>query len=124
MYTSLYAAYFFFFKQQRFDQNDFFIASPDIHLARSIWNLLESKCLKPLFKAICPSIQFNKKIFIPMNDTILTLDNIYNLPKFDYEERKEEEEVREKTETFFNKKPNRKRCIMADYTTSQKESIK
>lgn len=82
-YTSLYATYYFFFKQKRLEQNDFFCANPDIDLAREIWNMLESKYIKKLFANFLPNIHTNKKIYIPMTDIILSHDNIWNLPKFD-----------------------------------------
>jgi len=71
LYTSLYASYYFFFKQKRLDQNDFFCANPDLDLAREIWNLLESKYIKKVFGRFLPNIRTNKKIYIPMLDTIL-----------------------------------------------------
>lgn len=32
---------------------------------------------------ISPSIKINKKIYIPMNDTVITKENIMKLPKFE-----------------------------------------
>jgi hypothetical protein len=50
IWTSLYASYYFFFKNRRLEQNEFFCANPDLDLAREIWNLLESKYLKRVLK--------------------------------------------------------------------------
>jgi len=41
--TGVYATYYFLFKDQRMEQNDFFSANPDVNMAREIWNLLENK---------------------------------------------------------------------------------
>eukprot|EP00347_Sterkiella_histriomuscorum_P013953 403362725 len=85
LYTSLYASYYFFFKTKRLEQNDFFCANPDLDLAREIWNLLESKYIKKVFGKFLPNIRINKKIYIPMTDVVMTLENINDLPVFDQE---------------------------------------
>ena len=86
LYTSLYATYYFFLKQKRLEQNEFFCANPDLDLAREIWNLLESKYLKKVFGKFLPNILINKKIFIPMLDVKLTSENANSLPKFNDEQ--------------------------------------
>lgn len=68
LYTSLYASYYFFFKQRRLEQNDFFCANPDLDLAVEIWNLLESRYIKSVLGRFLPNIAVNKKIYIPMID--------------------------------------------------------
>lgn len=68
------------------EQNDFFCANPDLDLAREIWNMLESKIFKNVLNKFLPNIRVNKKIHIPMTDTILTLDNIDSLPRFEEED--------------------------------------
>lgn len=89
LYTSLYASYYFFFKQKRLEQNDFFCANPDLDLAREIWNMLESKYLKRVLSKFLPSIEISKKIYIPMIDTpelftyeIMSAPEGAGLPKF------------------------------------------
>ncbi len=87
LYTSLYASYYFFFKQKRLEQNDFFCANPDLDLAREIWNMLESKYIKRILGSFLPNIRINKKIFFPMRDMVFTLENIDNLPNFEGDNR-------------------------------------
>lgn len=59
-----------------------------MELARSVWNLLENKYLMSMFELGLPSIQTNHKIYIPVLDTVLTKDNIMNLPELHYSKRK------------------------------------
>lgn len=93
LYTSLYASYYFFFKQKRLEQNDFFCANPDLDLAREIWNLLESKYIKKLFSSFLPNIKVNKKIYIPMTDVVFTTENIDTLPKFEGDPRSRQNDM-------------------------------
>ena len=58
-------------------------ANPDINVARELWNILDSKLIQQGMDLIMPSIKLNKKIYIPMIDTILTKDNIGTLPQFE-----------------------------------------
>lgn len=83
MYTSFYGAYYFFCKNKKLEQNEYFLANPDIKLAREVWNFLESKYAKKVLKRVLPSITVNKKIYIPMLDTKITIDNIDRLPNFE-----------------------------------------
>lgn len=39
-----------------------------------------------MFNQTLPSIKISKKIYIPMVDTMITLDNLNTLPKYDYNE--------------------------------------
>ena len=80
--SGIYATYYFFFKEKRLDQNDYFSANPDLDMARQIWNLLDSPYIKKMYCRILPNIKINKKIYIPHSDTTITLDNINNLPIF------------------------------------------
>ena len=82
--ASVYATYYWFFKSKRMEQNEFFSANPDLDLAREIWNMLESTYVKKLLAKTLPNIAINKKVYIPMTDTILTLDNIDHLPMHNY----------------------------------------
>ena len=82
--TSVYATYYWFFKSKRLEQNEFFSANPDLDLAREIWNMLESRYLKKVFAKTFAYIGVSKKIYLPMTDTIMTGDNINNLPKHYY----------------------------------------
>lgn len=85
--TGVYATYYFFFKQQRLEQNDFFCANPDLDLAREIWNLLESKYIKKAFSKILPNIKINNKIYIPFVDTMVTNENVNSLPSYNYKDK-------------------------------------
>lgn len=82
--TSFYATYYFFFKKQRLAVNDMMIANPDLKLALELWNMLENKFIMQAFELGLPSIKINRKIFIPMVDTIITRENIKELPKLNY----------------------------------------
>ena len=79
----IYATYYLVFKQKRLAQNDLLIANPDLNLARQLWNMLENKYIMQAFELSLPSIRINKKIYIPMVDTVLTRENVCHLPKFD-----------------------------------------
>ena len=57
-------------------------ANPDMTLARELWNMLENKWIRQGMEIIMPSIKVNKKIYIPMTDTILTRENIDKLTDF------------------------------------------
>ena len=57
-------------------------ANPDMNLARELWNMLENKWIRQGMEIIMPSIKVNKKIYIPMTDTILTRENIDKLTDF------------------------------------------
>lgn len=83
--TGVYGTYYFLNKKKRLDQNELVNANPDLNLTRELWNMLENKLVQRAMEILIPSIKVNKKIFIPMVDTILTRDNICNLPKFEEE---------------------------------------
>ena len=57
-------------------------ANPDMTLARELWNMLENKWIRQGMEIIMPSIKVNKKIYIPMTDTILKRENIDKLTDF------------------------------------------
>ena len=57
-------------------------ANPDMNLARELWNMLENKWIRQGMEIIMPSIKVNKKIYIPMTDTIITRENIDKLTDF------------------------------------------
>jgi hypothetical protein len=57
-------------------------ANPDINLARELWNMLENKWIRQGMEIIMPSIKVNKKIYIPMTDTVITRENIDKLTDF------------------------------------------
>lgn len=54
-----------------------------MNLAIELWNLLENKFVQKAMEIIIPSVKINKKIYIPMLDTLITRDTIGNLPVFD-----------------------------------------
>lgn len=58
-------------------------ANPDMNLTRDLWNILENKLVQNSMEIIMPGIKINKKIYIPMVDTIITRSNIQNLPIFE-----------------------------------------
>jgi hypothetical protein len=78
----LYGTYYFLNKKKRIDQMELINANPDMNLARELWNMLENKWIRQGMEAIMPSIKVNKKIYIPMTDTIMTRENIDKLPDF------------------------------------------
>lgn len=78
-----YATYFLFFKSRRLEVNDLMIANPDLNLALELWNMLENKFIMQAFELSLPAIRINKKIFIPMVDTIITRENVHILPIFE-----------------------------------------
>jgi len=57
-------------------------ANPDMNLARELWNMLENKWIRQGMEIIMPSIKVNKKIYIPMTDTVITRENIDKLTDF------------------------------------------
>ena len=71
-----YGAYFFFRKKKCLDQNDLVNANPDMNLARDLWNILENKLVLQAMEIILPSVKINKKICLPMCDTLITRENI------------------------------------------------
>lgn len=71
-----YATIYLFNKKRRVQQNDLVVSNPDINLALELWNMLENKFILQVFELSLPSVKINKKIFIPMIDTIITRDNI------------------------------------------------
>jgi hypothetical protein len=77
-----YGAYYMVMTKKRMDQQEIMNANPDINLARELWNILDSKLIQKGMEIIMPSIKLNKKIYIPMIDTILTRDNVGTLPPF------------------------------------------
>eukprot|EP00347_Sterkiella_histriomuscorum_P001768 403370757 len=77
-----YGTYYFFQKQKCLEQSNLLNSNPDMNLAIELWNLLENKYVQQAMEIVIPSIKLNKKIFIPMIDTILTRENIDKLPKF------------------------------------------
>jgi|LauGreDrversion4_2_1035121.scaffolds.fasta_scaffold94654_2 hypothetical protein len=78
----LYGTYYFLNKKKRIDQMELINANPDMNLARELWNMLENKWIRQGMEAIMPSIKVNKKIYIPMTDTVMTRENIDKLPDF------------------------------------------
>ena len=78
-----YGAYFFFRKKKCLDQNDLVNANPDMNLARDLWNILENKLVLQAMEIILPSVKINKKICLPMCDTLITRENIQHLPSFE-----------------------------------------
>ena len=53
-----------------------------MNMARELWNMLENKWLQQGMEIMMPSIKVNKKIWIPMCDTVLTRENICSLPNY------------------------------------------
>ena len=78
----IYGTYYFLNKKKRIDQMELINANPDMNLARELWNMLESKWIRQGMEIIIPSIKVNKKIYIPMTDTVMTRDNIDLLADF------------------------------------------
>jgi hypothetical protein len=86
----MYACYYFFFKEKRLEQNEYFCANPDLDMARAIWNMLESPMIKKVLGVSLPKIEINKKIWMPKldNPELFTRENIVNgLPLFTDEAR-------------------------------------
>jgi Hormone-sensitive lipase (HSL) N-terminus len=78
----LYGTYYLINKKKRLDQLELINANPDLNLARELWNMLENKWIRQGMEVIMPSIKVNKKIYIPMCDTVMTRENINCLPCF------------------------------------------
>ena len=78
--TSIYGTYYLFNKKRRLERNDLMNANPDLDLAIQLWNSLENQWLQQAMEVILPTIKINKLIYIPMTDTILTRDNVHQLP--------------------------------------------
>ena len=74
--SGLYSTYYLLNKQKRFDQFNLANTNPELEVARDLWNLMDSEWMQHAIKIIMPSIKVNKKIYVPMVDTVLTRDNI------------------------------------------------
>ena len=55
-------------------------ANPDMNLTRDLWNILENKLVQNSMEIIMPGIKINKKIYIPMVDTITVSYTHLTLP--------------------------------------------
>ena len=80
--SGFYGALYFLSKKRRMDRNDYVNANPDMNLAIELWNMLENKIVSQALEIIIPKVKVNRKIYIPMVDTILTRENIDDLPKY------------------------------------------
>ena len=76
-----YATYFLLSKKERQKNNELYLANPDLELAREVWNLMENQTIMTIMEVGLPSIQINHKIYVPMIDTLITKENIMDLPK-------------------------------------------
>ena len=47
-----------------------------------MWNMMESKLVLKSMETMMPKIKVNKKIFIPMLDTVITRDNVHMIKRF------------------------------------------
>lgn len=83
--SGFFGAVYFLSKRRRMERNDLVNANPDLNLAIELWNLLDNKFVSHALEVMMPSIKNNKKIYIPMVDTIITRENIDKLPKFESE---------------------------------------
>ncbi|CDW87878.1 hormone sensitive [Stylonychia lemnae] len=84
---SYFGAYYFLQRKKCNDYSDLINANPDLNLSVELWNLLDNKIVMQAMEILLPSIKINKKIYIPMIDTILTKDNIKKLPSFEDEKK-------------------------------------
>ena len=90
--SGFFGAYYALNKKERLHRNDLLCANPDLNLTIELWNLLEQPMVVQALEIVMPSIKVNKKIYIPMVDTLLTTENINKLPTYEkiIEESKEE----------------------------------
>ena len=57
-------------------------ANPDLSMTLELWNMMENKHIAQAMEIVFPNIKYNRIIYLPMLDTIMTRENIYHLPKF------------------------------------------
>ncbi len=57
-------------------------ANPDLSLTLELWNMMENKTIAQAMEIVLPNIRTNRVIYIPVVDTILSRDNITNLPTY------------------------------------------
>lgn len=79
----IYGTYYFLHRQERQDQNALVLANPNLSRTRELWNMLDNKYIMSAFEVILPSVSVNRKILIPMLDTIITRENINSLNVFE-----------------------------------------
>lgn len=61
--------------------------NPDLVQTMELWNMMESKFVMKSMEAMMPSVKINKKLYIPMLDTIFTRENLGSLPVFTEQQR-------------------------------------
>ena len=78
----IYGTYYLLNKKSRINQNELVNANPDLNLTLELWNMLENKFLIKAMVLTAPMLKVHERMCIPMVDTILTRENIGDLPVF------------------------------------------
>ena len=77
--TGLWGTYYLMSKRKRVEQSDFFFSKPDLNTTLTIYNLLERPVLRNAMKVLLPSIKLVKKIYVPMCDSVLTVESLLQI---------------------------------------------
>jgi len=57
--------HYFFRKEKRIEQNDFFCANPSLEKTTAIWNMMEQPIVRKMIAKMIPNILINETIWIP-----------------------------------------------------------
>ena len=76
--TGFNAVFYKIFSSKRKKQAELFLSDPNPQKAAEMLNLLDSKYTKTLLKLIMPSINVNKRIYVPKALPRLTLENLFD----------------------------------------------
>lgn len=74
--TAFNAVYYSIFSSKGKQQAEVFLSSPDPATAAKVMNMLDSKYTKPLLSLAMPSIEVNKRIYVPKLLPRLTTKNV------------------------------------------------
>ena len=77
-----YGLHYLVQKDKRRSQKDMVAMNPDLTQTQEMWNMMESKLIIKSMETMMPKVKVNKKLLIPMMDTIITRENVSSLKKF------------------------------------------
>lgn len=82
--TGFNALFYKVFSSQRKKQTELFFSNPNPQKAANILNLLDSKYTKGILKLMMPSIEVNKRIYVPKLLPALTVENVLSERNLSY----------------------------------------